>query len=154
MNLQTLTGLLVGFLGLPSLILGLLLYSRRRVVRLEQDGLHARGKVVRVRNPRNNKRAVDYSFRPPEGPELQGSFQEWPPPASEQTPGSPVDVLYLADAPHHHMAVGTGLSRRFFLILATLLVLFAGVGTLTALREYLTHPGQEEARAHTTPAPP
>ncbi|RKH07166.1 hypothetical protein D7Y13_13855 [Corallococcus praedator] len=147
-----LAGLLVGFLGLPSLVLGLLIYSRRLVVRLEREGLHARGKVVRVRNPRSNKRSVDYAFRPPEGPELQGSFQEWPPPASEQTPGSPVDVLYLADAPRHHMAVGTGLSRRFFLFIATVLVLFASTGTLTALHEYFTRP--EKARPSTTPAPP
>ncbi|RYZ35471.1 MAG: hypothetical protein EOO71_35325 [Myxococcaceae bacterium] len=154
MTLSTLAGMLVGFLGLPGLVLALLTYSRNLVVRLEQHGVRARGKVVRVRNPRSNKRAVDYAFRPPEGPELQGSFQEWPPPASEQTPGTPVDVLYLADAPHHHMVVGTGLSRRFFLIIATFLVLFAGVCTLTALHEYFTDPGQEEARTRATPAPP
>ncbi|RKG94028.1 DUF3592 domain-containing protein [Corallococcus terminator] len=149
-----LTGLLIPSLGFPTLILGLLVYIRRGVVRLERRGLHAQGKVLGVRYPRSNKRTVDYTFRPPEGPELQGSFQEWPPPASEQTPGSPVDVLYLADAPHHHMAVGKGLSRRFFLIAATCLVLFASCATQSVLEEYFARQGQDPARARTTPEPP
>ena len=146
MSFPTLIGFLVGSLGFPAIILGLLIYIRGGVVRLEQHGLLAQGKVLSVRNPRSNKRTVDYTFRPPEGPELHGSFQEWPPGPSERTPGSPVDILYLADAPHDHMAVGTGLSRRFFIIVATLLVLFAGFCTQSVLQKYFTRQGQEPAR--------
>ncbi|RYZ44564.1 MAG: hypothetical protein EOO72_05895 [Myxococcaceae bacterium] len=153
MEFSMLMGLLVAGLGFPLIILGVLIYIRYGVVRLERHGLRAQGKVIGVRYPRSNKRSVDYTFRPPEGPELRGSFQEWPPrPEAERAPGSPVDVLYRADAPHDHMAVGTGLSQRFFLITATCLVLFASCTTRDVLREYFTRQG--EAPARTTPAPP
>ncbi|RKH67041.1 DUF3592 domain-containing protein [Corallococcus llansteffanensis] len=146
MSTSTLIGFLVGGLGFPTLLLGLLIYIRGGVVRLERRGLHAQGKVLRVQYPRTNKRTVYYTFRPPEGPEFQGNFQEWPPGPSERAPGSPVDVLYLEEAPHDHMAAGKGLSRRFFLIAATLLVLFASLCTHGVLQEYFAPQGQDLAR--------
>ncbi|AFE04917.1 hypothetical protein COCOR_02917 [Corallococcus coralloides DSM 2259] len=44
----------------------------------------------------------------------------------------------LADAPHHHMAVGGGLTHQRFLLVAALLVGFSLLGLLVALHSYFT----------------
>lgn len=138
MSLTMLLCLLAAFLGVPGLFLAILIQHRRLAVRLEQHGLRAQGKVLRVEEFLGKPSTVHYAFRPPEGPELSGNFKEASSVASKRTPGSPVDVLYLAEAPEQHVAVGMELNRGLFLFFAVPLVFFAITGALSVLHAYFT----------------
>ncbi|RKH88740.1 hypothetical protein D7Y21_13530 [Corallococcus sp. AB045] len=149
MSFEDLLGLLAGFVGLPAIILSLLARSRRVTVRLEQQGLLIQGKVTFVRRRSGTENWIYYAFRPAEGPERQGVFTEPSSPAMNRSPGSSVDVLYLADAPHHHMAVvGGGLTHQRFLLVAALLVCFSLLGVLVALHSYFTREQRHELPRH------
>lgn len=141
MSLPLLLCLLAAFLGGPALFLAVLVKSRRLAVRLEQEGLRAQGKVLSVRESPGKPSPVHYTFQPPEGPEVRGKFDEASSLASARAPGSPVEVLYLAEAPEQHTAVGMGMNQRLFLLLAGMLVCFALLGSLTVLHAYATQSG-------------
>ncbi|RKH07052.1 DUF3592 domain-containing protein [Corallococcus carmarthensis] len=140
MSFEDLLGLLAGFVGLPAIILSLLVRSRRVTVRLEQQGLLIQGKVTFVRRRSATENWISYAFRLAEGPERHGVFTEPSSPAMDRRPGTSVDVLYLADAPQHHMAaaVGGGLTHERFLLVAALLVGFSLLGLFVALHSYFT----------------
>ncbi|WP_147443345.1 DUF3592 domain-containing protein [Corallococcus sp. AB011P] len=138
MSLTMLICLLAVFTGGPALFLSVLSHYRRLTVRLEQHGLRAQGKVVRVNEGRGKPSTVYYAFRPPEGPELSGKFDEATSVASQRLPGSPVDILYLAEAPEQHMAVGMGFTRGLYLLVMVPLVGFAITGVLSVLHAYFT----------------
>ncbi|RKI01742.1 DUF3592 domain-containing protein [Corallococcus sp. AB038B] len=138
MSLTMLLFLLAVFTGGPALFLGVLSHYRRLTVRLEQHGLRVQGKVVRVNEGRGKPSTVYYAFSPPDGPELSGKFDEATSVASKRTPGSPVDILYLAEAPEQHMAVGMGFTQGLYLLLMVPLVGFSIMGVLSVLHAYFT----------------
>ncbi|WP_158621640.1 DUF3592 domain-containing protein [Corallococcus aberystwythensis] len=140
MSLTTLLCMLAVFTGAPALFLAVLSRYRRMTVQLEERGLRAQGTVVRVNEGRGKPSTVHYAFRPPEGPELSGKFDEATSEASKRNPGSPVEVLYLEEAPEHHMAVGMGFTRGLYLMVAVPLVFFAIFGVLSVLHAYFSQP--------------
>ncbi|RKH66469.1 DUF3592 domain-containing protein [Corallococcus llansteffanensis] len=140
MSLTILVSVLAAFLGVPAIMLGVLVHYRGMAARLEQHGLHAQGTVLSVREVQSKPSTVYYAFRPPEGSELRGSFQEASSVASKRLPGSPVDILYLAEAPEQHMAVGMGLNQRLFVFFTVLLVFFSISGVASVLKAYFTQP--------------
>ncbi|WP_147450358.1 DUF3592 domain-containing protein [Corallococcus carmarthensis] len=140
MSLTMLICMLAVFTGGPALFLAVLSHSRRLTVQLEQRGLRAQGQVVRVNESRGKPSTVYYVFRPPEGPERSGKFDEASSDASKRTPGSAVDVLYLEEAPEQNMAVGMGFTRGLFILMLVPLVLVAGCGNLSVLHAYCTQP--------------
>lgn len=77
---------------------------------------------------------------PPPTRHPEDSFQEASSLASKRLPGSPVDIVYLADAPEHPMAVGMGLNQRLFVFFSISLVLFSLTGVLSVLKAYFTQP--------------
>jgi hypothetical protein len=140
MSFEDLLGGLAGFIGLPAIMLFLLVRSRRVTVRLEQQGLLIQGKVTFVRRRTSSENWIYYAFQLAEGPERQGVFPEPSALDMDRHPGSSVDILYLEDAPQHHMAAGGGggLSQPRFLLIVAVLVGFSLLGVFAVLNSYFT----------------
>ncbi|TSC24006.1 DUF3592 domain-containing protein [Corallococcus sp. Z5C101001] len=136
MPFTTLIILLVVFAGAPLLLLRLLLKYRGITVRLRQEGVRVRAEVVSVtRYARGRQQHVFHCFALPDGSRMYGNFREAAD-DGERPPGSTVDIVYLADAPHHNMRPGTGVERRDVIRGTVFLLLFAAVGVLGLLQAW------------------
>ncbi|MCY1040594.1 hypothetical protein OV208_04600 [Corallococcus sp. bb12-1] len=149
MSLPLLVILLFGFVVIPLLILKSLLKHRTLTLQVRQRGLHTRGKVLRVRDDfKGNSSRVDYVFSPPEGPEIHDSFHDSRQAAATRTPGSPIDIAYLPEAPRHHLRENVGFERPQVILVTLLFLLFASCGGIGVVGNYL-----QSARQAETPRP-
>ncbi|NPD29334.1 hypothetical protein [Corallococcus exiguus] len=136
MNDTLLLLLIAVFVGVPVLLWRLLLKYRGLTVRLRQEGVRARAEVQSVtRYARSQQRHVFYAFALPDGLRMFGNFRGAPG-AGDWEPGSTVEVVYLADLPHHNMRVGSGVERKDVIRGTVLLVLVLTVGVLGVLNAH------------------
>ncbi|MFB1483623.1 DUF3592 domain-containing protein [Corallococcus sp. RDP092CA] len=133
MNDTLLLLLIAVFVGVPVLLWRLLLKYRGLTVRLRQEGVRVHAEVQSVtRYARSQQRHVFYAFALPDGSRMYGNFRGAAD-AGDWEPGSTVEVVYLADLPHHNMRVGAGVERRDVIRGTVLLVLVLSVGVLGVL---------------------
>ncbi|RKG93104.1 DUF3592 domain-containing protein [Corallococcus carmarthensis] len=103
--------LMVVFLvGAPLVMMVRLLLQHQLTLELREQGLHARGEVVRIRRSWTNgkHRIVEYVFPQPDGSEIRGEYKEHRNGLLSQraSEGDSLEVLYLPDNPHRHQRVG------------------------------------------------
>ncbi|RKI52249.1 DUF3592 domain-containing protein [Corallococcus sp. AB049A] len=123
--------ILMFFIGVPLVMMVQMWRQYQFTQRLQEHGLHARGKVLRVRTSWLNSkyRIVEYVFFLPDGSEIAGEYKEQRSlfRSHGSSAGDLLEVLYLPDNPHLHQRVGAEMG-----LLATLTGIF-GMVVFTAL---------------------
>ncbi|RKH97628.1 DUF3592 domain-containing protein [Corallococcus sp. AB004] len=103
--------IVVFIIGAPLVMMVRLLIQHQLTLELREQGLHARGEVVRSRRSWLNARhrIVEYVFPLPDGGEIHGEYKEHRSGFGSQraSEGDSLEVLYHPDNPHRHQRVGT-----------------------------------------------
>ncbi|RKG93318.1 DUF3592 domain-containing protein [Corallococcus terminator] len=133
--------------GILLVFLVQLLVAHQLTLKLREEGLHARGEVVRVRKSflDSKHRIVEYVFHLPDGSEIRDEYRERPGGFRFQraSEGDSLEVLYLPDTPLQHQRMGTevGLGKALFglgilvlLMITVVLAAMSGSGQTTPER--------------------
>ena len=96
--------------GAPLVMMVRMLLQHQLTLELREQGLHARGEVVRIRRSWLNgkHRIVEYVFPLPDGSEIRGEYKEHRNGLLSRrvSEGDSLEFFYLPDNPHRHQRVG------------------------------------------------
>ncbi|RKG86513.1 DUF3592 domain-containing protein [Corallococcus sp. CA049B] len=155
--------LVVFLIGAPLVTMVRLLLQHQLTLALREQGLHARGEVVRVRTSwmTGKYRIVEYVFHLPDGSEVRGEYKEHrrgllSQPSSE---GDPIEVHYLPDNPHRHQRVGAEVGLLAVLSMVFGLVVFMSLALIVMMNAPLKkapspHGATPSGRLRTYDEPP
>ena len=139
---------ILGFVGLPLVVLVRLLRKHLLTLSLEKDGLHARGEVLRIEDgDSENLPVVHYTYRLPDGSVHHDKYRGALDSSSTLVPGAPLDILYLSEDPRQNQPVGGGVGHWEALFGMLGIVIFMCVSLVLIMNQ------TRQAQAPSSPSP-